>query len=220
VDAAPTRLVLIRHGESQATVDEVVAGHAGCAGLSALGVRQCEALGRRLARTGELAGADALLASVLPRAVETAELIAPALGMDASDVQQDCGLCELHPGEADGLTWSEFGERYGDPRMAEHPFAELSPGGESLASFHFRVGRALARVVEAREGQTIVVASHGGVVSVSLTLWLGLPAYGTLVDLPTLNTSITEWRRPPGDGRRWSLVRYNDAAHLLDPPGS
>ena len=48
-------------------------------GLTERGRRQVEALGDRLAPTGELAGADALYASVLPRAIETAELLAPAL---------------------------------------------------------------------------------------------------------------------------------------------
>jgi probable phosphoglycerate mutase len=212
-----TRLVLIRHGESRGTVDQIVAGPVGCVGLSELGVRQCEALRDRLVRTGELAGTGALLASVLPRAVQTAQIIAPALGLDPGAVVQDCELCELHPGAADGLTWTEFGERYGDPEMATHPYAELSPGGESLASFHLRAGRALTRVVAEHEGQTVVIATHGGVVAVSMTLLLGLPAFGTLVDLPTANTSITEWvdRGPVGAG--WSLARYNDAAHLLDP---
>ncbi len=67
----PTRLVLIRHGESRSTVDRVVGGHRGCTGLTDRGVRQAKALRDRLARTGELAGAAAVLTSVLPRAIET-----------------------------------------------------------------------------------------------------------------------------------------------------
>ena len=59
---ARTRLVLIRHGESQVTVDRVVGGSKTCSGLSDRGRRQAEALRDRLARTGELQ-ADVLLAS-------------------------------------------------------------------------------------------------------------------------------------------------------------
>jgi broad specificity phosphatase PhoE len=59
-----------------------------------------------LSATGELGRVDALLASILPRAVETAELIAPALGLDPDSVDQDCDLCELHPGECDGMSGS------------------------------------------------------------------------------------------------------------------
>src|SRR4051812_23112762 len=75
-----TRIVLIRHGESQCTVDGVVGGDRGCTGLSDEGRRQCGQLRERLLRTGELAGTDVVLTSVLPRAIETAELIAPGLG--------------------------------------------------------------------------------------------------------------------------------------------
>src|SRR5215218_610345 len=100
-----TRLVLVRHGESMATVDGVVGGHQGCRGLSDRGRRQAEALRDRLVATGEIR-ADVLMASVLPRAVETAEIMAPALGGLA--VEQECDLCEIHPGEGDGLAWSEF----------------------------------------------------------------------------------------------------------------
>ncbi|HEX2064408.1 MAG TPA: histidine phosphatase family protein, partial [Acidimicrobiales bacterium] len=66
-----TRLALIRHGEAKAALERVVGGQRGCTGLSERGRAQAEALRDRLARTGELT-ADVLLASTLPRAVETA----------------------------------------------------------------------------------------------------------------------------------------------------
>ncbi len=75
-----TRLVLVRHGEAQTHVDQVIGGHRGCTGLSELGRRQAAALRDRLASTGELASATALWSSILPRAVETADIIAPAIG--------------------------------------------------------------------------------------------------------------------------------------------
>ena len=63
----------------------VCGGPIGCQGLTELGRRQVTSLRDRLALTGELAGADALYASVLPRAIETAELLAPALAVDGAD---------------------------------------------------------------------------------------------------------------------------------------
>src|SRR5450759_11900 len=142
-DRRPTRLVLIRHGESRASVDRIVGGHQGCRGLADLGVAQAAALAERLAATGELGKVDALVASVLPRAVETAQLIAPALGWSPADIRQDCAFCELHPGECDGMTWEDFQRAYGDPDMGRNPYVPLSPGGESLADFYLRTGRAL-----------------------------------------------------------------------------
>ena len=70
-----TRLVLVRHGEAECNVSGICGGIKGCTGLTAEGVRQVKALGERLAMTGELAGADALYASLLPRAIETAEIV-------------------------------------------------------------------------------------------------------------------------------------------------
>src|SRR5688572_16088982 len=118
-----TRLVLVRHGEAQAYLDNVVAGEKGCKGLSDLGRRQAETLRNRLERTGELAGTTALYASILPRAVETASVIAPALG--GHDIVEDCDLCELHPGEADGMTWDDFRERFPFPEPWD-PAHEMS----------------------------------------------------------------------------------------------
>jgi 2,3-bisphosphoglycerate-dependent phosphoglycerate mutase len=208
----PTRLVLIRHGESRAALDQVVGGVRGCTGLSELGMTQCHALRDRLARTQELAPVDVLLASVLPRAIETAELIAPALDLTAADIVQDCDLCELHPGECDGMRWENFRRLYGEPDMASTPYTPLSPGGESLADFHLRVGRTLTRLAQDHEGRTVVIATHGGFIYESLAVFLGLPGFGRMAQANANNASITEWSRPPRN--RWELVRYNDTAHL------
>ena len=77
--ATATRVVMIRHGEAVCNVSGVCGGRLGCEGLTPRGRRQVEELRDRLLATGELAGADVLYASVLPRAIETAELVAPAL---------------------------------------------------------------------------------------------------------------------------------------------
>ncbi len=212
-----TRLVLIRHGESMAMVDSIVGGHEGCRGLSDHGRRQVEALRDRLSATGELR-ADALYASVLPRAVETAEILAPAFGGDLR-VEQDCDLCEQHPGEGDGLTWQEFEARYRPEGWRFDPYEPISPGGESVAEFNARVARALTKVAAEHRGKTVVVACHGGVVAASMISFLSLPFHGGLVQLFSVNTSLTEWVLDSGDDgfdhpHPWRLIRYNDAAHL------
>jgi broad specificity phosphatase PhoE len=209
--AAATRLVLIRHGESEATVNQVVGGHKGCTGLSPLGRKQAAVLRDRLKRTGELADTAALYASVLPRAVETGAILAPALGTGDLDVVEECGLCEIHPGEADGLTWREFQQRYGAPDGDR--YKTWAPGAESWAMFVARVGTALHQLAERHAGQTVVVACHGGVVESSFMAFGGLPL-NRPYDMFVTNTSLTEWVQT--EGRRWRLVRYNDSAHLAD----
>lgn len=215
----PTRLVLIRHGESNSTVDRVVGGHAGCTGLSERGRRQAGALQERLARTGEFGPAPILLTSILPRAIETAEIIAPTLG--GLTAERDCDLCEIHPGEGDGLTWEEFQERYRPAGpSSRNPYVAAAPGGESWAAFYVRVGTVLRQVAEKHRGETVVIVCHGGVIEGSFAA-LGNQPLRRPFDVSVVNTSITEWElmpfpgeeRPPG-GERWKLVRFNDAAHL------
>lgn len=199
--------MLIRHGEARCNVERVVGGPKGCTGLSELGIRQAEALRDRLAATGELEEATALYSSVLPRACQTAGIIAPALG--DLDVTADCDLCELHPGECDGMSWAEFEERYGAPEGDPH--RPLSPGGESLTAFIERIDRVLRRLVAEHEGETVVAACHGGIVFGSVIHLLDLPLVGRPVSFDPTNAGITEWVRFED---RWRLVRYNDAAHL------
>lgn len=206
-----TKLVLVRHGESMATVEQVVGGHDGCTGLSARGRRQAEALRDRWIATGEVE-ADVVLASVLPRAVETAGILAPALG--GLGVEQDCDLCEIHPGESDGMTWEEYARRY-NVDMAADPLAPIAPGGESLVDFHTRVAKALRRVAEVHAGRTVVIVCHGGVVASSFATFFGLPFDRPMgADVRVANTAVTEWRRY--DEGRWQLHRHNDHAHLLN----
>jgi probable phosphoglycerate mutase len=208
-----TRLVLIRHGESWAMVDRIVAGHDACRGLTPRGRAQAEALRDRLIRTRELEGARALVSSLMERARETAEIIAPGLG--GLDVDQRCGVCEMHPGEAEGMTWDDVERTYADV-LRSGPYQAWLPGAESWAELTVRVGTDLKRLADDYAGELVVIACHGGVVEASLIVLGGLPLTRPF-DLAIDYTSITEWQgRMVGDQFRWRLSRLNDAAHLLD----
>jgi probable phosphoglycerate mutase len=207
-----TRVILIRHGEALCNVNGVVGGRAGCTGLSPIGRRQAQALRTRLVETGELAGASALYTSILPRARETAEIIAPGIGTGTGlGSVADCDLCELHPGEADGLTWDEFRVRYGEPDFDTDPDSTVAPGGESWTGFVARASGAVARIAGAHHGRLVVVVCHAGVIESTLLAFLPVAPERPRLGLPTEHTALTEWER--GD-RGWRLVRYNDAAHL------
>ncbi len=123
----------------------------------------------------------------------------------------DCALCELHPGEADGLTWAEFTHRYGGPDWDVDPDAELAPGGESWTGFVRRVTAALSEVADRHLGELVVIFCHGGVVEASLESFLRGSVVGGRLKLRTIHTSLTEWERSED---AWRLLRYNDAAHL------
>jgi broad specificity phosphatase PhoE len=209
----PTRLVLVRHGESRTSVTRTIGGPRSCTGLSDLGRRQCERLATRLGETGELNGA-VLYASDYRRAIETAELLAPALG--GPEVRVESGFGEHDPGpDCDGLTFEQFLERHGMPDWESDPHAITFPGGETLAELHHRVGSTLQAVMARHGGGTVAVCCHGGVVNAVVRLALRTPVSGGF-ELHTANASLTELALVrPG---RWRLLRYNDTAHLTGLP--
>jgi 2,3-bisphosphoglycerate-dependent phosphoglycerate mutase len=211
-----TRIVLVRHGESLAQERRIVGGHNGCEGLSERGRRQVQALADRLGESGELSDATALYCSLMSRAVETASILAPALGLE--EMRQDCDFCEHHPGEGDGLDWDEFERRYPAPEGWD-PDLRRVPGSETWTEMAQRVARGLDTLVERHAGSTVVVATHGGVVVHSMMRWLALDwAGGERAWLNPANASLTEWRFAANPFFKATLpielVRFNDHAHL------
>jgi broad specificity phosphatase PhoE len=205
------RLILVRHGDAHAGFHGVIGGHRGCEGLTDLGRRQAEALRDYLAATQRVR-ADVLLASELPRAIETASIIAPALGLQI--LRQECDLCEVHPGESDGLTWTEHAARYGSFSMQAEPERVFAPGGDSWTTFHERVRRILERLADEFSDQTVVAVCHAGVITASIRLLLGTRDAGDNAQLRPTNTGLTEWEHDP-QSRRWILHSFNETPHLL-----
>lgn len=212
-----TNLYLIRHGESVANVEPIIGGPRGDVGLTARGRAQAAALEARLAASD--LRPDVLYASTLPRALETAEYVSRAL--DLPFVPDD-EWHELRPGDADGLAHEEWFARFGGPLGRDvdtNPYQPFATGGESWATFLIRVGAALDRLVKRHTDQAVAVVCHGGVLEASFYHAFGLGPTGNRVRFEPRNTSITHWRHGPerhGNGHAWTLVTFNDAAHLHD----
>ena len=202
--------MLVRHGDAHAGFHGVIGGERGCTGLTPLGREQAEALRDRFARTPALR-ADVLLASTLPRAIETASIIAPGLGLEIE--RQECDLCEVHTGEADGLTWTEYGARYGSFDMEAEPDRAFAPAGDSWNSFHERVERIVRRIADEYEDRTVVAVCHAGVIGASLRVLLGIPHPGGGARVRPTNTGLTVWEHEPALDQ-WALHTFNDASHI------
>jgi broad specificity phosphatase PhoE len=207
---ADRRVVLVRHGESQVTVDRVIGGHRSCSGLSDLGRTQATRLRNRLVASGELRHA-VLISTHYPRARETAEIISEAFANPL--IVENADLGEHDPGPlCDGMTYDAFTAQFGDGPDWNDLHGEVFPGGgETKAAFNLRIGQAMSRLLIAEPARDLVIACHAGVVGSVFRELLGLPAAGGFA-LDVRNTSITEFSQAPG--RPWKLVRHNDAAHL------
>lgn len=203
-----TRLVLVRHGESRATVERFLGGPRTCTGLTDHGRAQAHALRDRL--LGErFVAVDSFVSSNFPRAIETANIVSPAVGSVPLGIEPGWG--EHDPGpDCDGMAWTEFVERFGTPRW-DDPHHVVYPGGETIAQFHDRIAETLTRTVNRHGDGTVFVTCHGGVIDAVLRITLRMHRTGGF-ELNTLNTSLTELVHVGGS--KWRLIRYNDAAHL------
>lgn len=210
VPDTPTRLLLIRHGESNVTVAGTFGGMKSCTGLSDLGRQQAERLRDRFA-AGHEPALDEIWSSQMPRAHETAQIANEALGLD---IQIDPDFEEFRPGDVDGMRYSDYVEEYGMPDQLAEPFRRIAPNGESRAMFFLRVGEAFDRLLDNSAGRSIAVFCHGGVVDVMMRQLLTIQSQNPF-QLHTVNTSMTEFVSVShGPPRRWRLARYNDSAHL------
>ena len=215
-----TRLVLVRHGESNVTVNRVIGGFRSCSGLSDLGRRQAERLAQRWAQTSEIA-ADVLVSSDFPRAIETAEFVRAGLGevLARQPFERVAGFGEHDPGpEIDGMSFASYVERFGTPDWSGDPHVEVFPGGETTAQFHRRVELALTDLLTRHNGKCVVIVCHGGVIDAVFRHLMKTPMTGVYESF-TLNTSITEFSGPSTKGV-WRLLRYNDASHLDGLPAA
>ncbi len=212
-----TRVVLVRHGEAECNVNRVVGGIKGCTGLTALGQRQVAALADRLYESGELRDATTLYSSVLPRAIETAERLRPVVGpgpKTLGPVVQDCDLCELHPGESDGMPWDDLVEQLGVPDWDRDPTVPIAPGGESWSGFIVRASDAVRTLARRHPGEMVVAAVHAGVIEATMISFLGVrPEVYRRGWLHITHASMTEWAWVPAEDR-WILLRFNDAAGI------
>src|SRR3954453_17465338 len=115
-----THLYLIRHGQAISAVENTV----GNTRLSPLGIKQAERLRDRLAATGEIA-ADVLIASTMVRARETAEIIAPALGLP---IHFDDEVQEWRFPEDEALNVDAYIELFKKVPYDQKPFFQLISG--------------------------------------------------------------------------------------------
>jgi probable phosphoglycerate mutase len=152
-----TRFFLVRHAESQWNAEGRWQGR-GDPSLSPHGREQASIAVERI--RGEV---DLIVASPQRRAIETAEIIAGALGL--GEVKTDDGLREIDVGEWTGLTMDEVKARWGAELEAWRA-GELDspPGGEDRMVFLERVLAALERLRQTHGDTRVLVVTHGGVI--------------------------------------------------------
>jgi probable phosphoglycerate mutase len=201
---APTRLCVIRHGETAWNAEGRVQGQTDVP-LSALGEAQALALVAALA--GERF--SALYASDLARVRQTAAPAARALGLAP---RLEAALRERHYGKFETLTYTEARERF------PHDFARFKAkepdydfeSGESLARFNARALACVAAIARRHAGEQVLVFTHGGVLEMVRRHALGLGLVAPR-DFEIPNAAIN-WIEVSGEG--WRVQAWAETGHL------
>jgi broad specificity phosphatase PhoE len=162
------RLILARHGQTDWNASRRYQGHAKVP-LNKTGLQQAAALGQRLAHEN----IDAIYASDLPRAWQTAQIVAQACGQP---VVAEPLLREMDFGDWQGRSHAEIHAQQADapPGGHQEPLSYAPPGGETLGQLAERVGAALDRARRTQQGRTVLWITHGGPLRTLLCLVLGL----------------------------------------------
>jgi len=210
----PTRLYLIRHGQSDGNAQGRFGGH-GPTPLSKLGREQAEKTAKVLAK----GGVDAIYTSDLLRAVQTAE---PLAALTNLPINKSEAFRERHVGVLEGLTFDESKDRYPNDyyalinRSVHHVITE----GESYRQLLVRITAELRVILRNHNGQKIAVFSHTGAICYTILHLLGAIHRDTS-NTPWIITSNCGINRFELRGpRNVRVLALNDTRHLMAQSGS
>jgi broad specificity phosphatase PhoE/ribonuclease HI len=201
-----TTLWLLRHGETQHTVEKRFSGGRFDPELSERGLQQADVTAEYLAQRG---GVDVVVTSPLRRARATAERVAADLHLP---VQVEDGLRECDFGEWDGLTFADVQERWPDELAAWLASTSVAPpSGESLDDVAGRVRVTLGNAVSRFAGRTLLVVAHVTPIKMIVRFVLDAPPHSVnrLQLSPASLTTVQYY----ADGN-CALYGFNDTGHL------
>lgn len=202
-----TTLYLIRHGETAWNASGRWQGHADVP-LNDIGKEQARLLANRL--RAERMHFDAIYSSDLSRAFQTAWAIGAALGVA---VQLFPPLREIDLGTWSGLTRDQVQERYPvEFALLERGQDIPRGGGESNAALSKRVTEAVGALAAQHPGETLCLVSHGGSLRALMRQSSDTPLLNEVNQHNVINTAISTMTYEDGV---WTLLSYNDMAHLL-----
>jgi probable phosphoglycerate mutase len=203
-----TEILLIRHGETDWNAEKRLQGHLDIS-LNAEGQRQAAALAEALSSEP----LDAVIASDLLRARQTAQQIAAARGMT---VQIESGLRERCYGAFEGMLYADIGQRYPEAfaawksRDMDARFPQGRHVAETLREFAERAVGTIVRLVRQGGYRKVAIVTHGGVLECAYRAAQG-GAFSQARDFDILNASINRfiW-----NGEAMRLSQWGDVAHL------
>jgi len=204
-----TKLMLIRHGDTDWNAEEIFRGHADVA-LNESGIKQAELLATYL----EDVPLEVVYSSPLKRALKTAEIITVSHHIDVITAPE---LVDFDYGEWQGLSHDTVKEDYKAlyDEWLNNPHLVKVPKGESLDDVRERALSLVDRILTNHEG-TVALVSHRVVGKVLICALLGLDNshfWNIRLDTCGITTFVYQ-------GKSFILEKHNDSSFLksIDRP--
>ena len=201
-----TRILLIRHGESEANRESRFAGHSDFP-LSEKGLKQAHCTAEYISKNYRV---DAVYASDLKRAFDTAKATAERLSLQ---VTPDPAFREIFAGAWEGMPFEEIRRDYPEDYtvwMTDIGRAGCTDG-EKVSALQERVLSAILRLCEQNPGKTLVIGTHATPIRATECALRGLPLSEMHSVAWVSNASVTELCYENG---RLTLVSSGESRHL------
>jgi probable phosphoglycerate mutase len=208
------QLYIIRHGQSYVNLKDWANGNTD-EGLTPLGQAQAQRLGAWLPT--HIAAIDALYASTMKRARETAAVVADAYQVE---IQFDDHLREIGNNRRDHSPWPNdaLPKDFADYWASERPFSPLILNeelAENYMHFRTRVGIFVEQIAERHRGQNVAVVAHGGVADAIFDHIFNVGPWRRC-EIWDHNTGVTHFELVGIAGREtWRLHYHNRVEHLV-----
>jgi probable phosphoglycerate mutase len=199
-----TQVIIVRHGETEWNIKSIRQGNLDSR-LTEKGMAQAKALAQRLAREHF----TALYSSDLGRAVQTAEEVASVTG---HEIITDPRLRERHLGIFQGLSGEEIKQKHPEEYKLHRSLGPdyVIPGGESVKQQVARNIAYLNEIGSKHLGETIVVVTHGGVISGLFRHTFSIP-FNAPRRFEFTNAGLNIFAYDEGN---WFLLTWGDVSHL------
>lgn len=196
------KLLIIRHGESEADILKVHEGRADFS-LTEKGRRQAQKMSEWVSSNFQI---DKLYCSPMARTRQTAAFLKEKTGLEPH-FEDD--LMEFNNGLLKGLPFDVALAKY--PPVPNLPIDQSVYGMESLTEFRARAERILNRIISKNDARsTVAVITHGGMIVQLYHSFLGLPI-GFHPVFTTGDTGIHCWKI---DGEKRRIEFSNRVTHL------
>ena len=206
-EAEMTKIYLVRHGQTEWNTQLIFRGRKDIP-LNERGHKQA----RTIAGALKDRNIDAIYASPLRRAVETAQPVATLSELEVVPVQ---GFIDINYGEWEGVSYHEIKKRYTDQyaQWEQRPELVRFPQGETLDTVKERAFGALTDIVRMNPARPVLIISHRVINKVLLCALLGLSnVHFWEIRQDTGCINIIEYSR-----QRFVLCAMNDTCHLKEP---